>query len=316
MRSHDENLALRQEHRAERRHDIPQQAGAADLDAAARAFQTLRPRLFGIAYRVVGTVAEAEDVVQDVWIKWHGYDRSTVGNPEAFLVTMTTRTAINVLHSARARRETYIGPWLPEPIDTEANPELEAEHNESLSFAVLVVMESLSPAERAAFVLREAFGYEYAVIAAILETTEVATRKLVSRAREHVTSGRRRSVPMPQHHRMLRAFVAAARSGDVAQLERLLAEDVISYSDGGDVVHAARIAIVGRDRVVKFVAAFSRWFWAGIEVREIEVNAEPAIAIVAGGEPVTVLTMVASHDGIERLYWLLNPEKLERIQAA
>ena len=316
MRSHDENLALRQERRSDGRHDIPHHPGAADLDEAARRFQALRPRLFGIAYRVVGTVAEAEDVVQDVWIKWHGYDRSIVENPDAFLVTMTTRTAINVLNSARVRRESYIGPWLPEPIDTEANPELEAEHNESLSFALLVVMESLSPAERAAFVLREAFGYEYGVIAGILQTSEVATRKLVSRARERVTSGRRRSVPLTQHHRMLRAFVAAARSGDVAQLERLLADDVISYSDGGDIVHAARIAIVGRERVVKFVAAFSRWFWAGIEVREIEVNGEPAIAVVAGGEPVTILSMVASHDGIERLYWLLNPQKLERIAAA
>ncbi len=313
MRSHDENLALRHGRLSETRRS-PHRSEAAELDAAARQFQALRPRLFGIAYRVVGTVAEAEDVVQDVWIKWHGYDRSVVEHPEAFLVTTTTRTAINVLHSARARREAYIGPWLPEPIDTEANPELEAEHNESLSFALLVVLESLSPAERAAFVLREAFGYEYGVIADILETTEVATRKLVSRAREHVASGRRRSVPKPHHRRLLRAFVVAARSGDTAQLERLLAEDVISYSDGGDVVHAARIAIVGRERVAKFVAAFSRWFWAGIEVRELEVNGEPGIAIVADGEPVTILSLCASHDGIERLFWLLNPQKLERIQ--
>ncbi len=158
MRSHTENLALR-------RKPAPRPSSrqpSAGLDEAARQFQQLRPRLFGIAYRVIGTVTDAEDVVQDVWLKWHGYDRSHVEHPEAFLVTTTTRTAINVLNSARVRREAYVGPWLPEPVGTECNPEVEAVHNESLSFALLVVLEALSPAERAAFVLREAFGYESA----------------------------------------------------------------------------------------------------------------------------------------------------------
>lgn len=316
MRSHTENLAIRREHQAEASPAQPAPASHADLDTAAREFHALRPRLFGIAYRVIGTVADAEDVVQDVWLKWHAYDRSQVEHPEAFLVTTTTRVAINVLHSARVRRETYTGPWLPEPIDTEANPEVEAEFNESLSFALLVLLEALSPTERAAFVLREAFGYEYAAVSEILEMSEMAVRKLVSRAREHIASGRRRTVSTTQHRRLLRAFVAAARSGDVQQLESLLAADVISYSDGGDAVHAARIPIVGTERVVKFVAAFSRWFWDGIEVREVEINGEPAIAIVADGEAVTVLSLCPSGDGIARLFWLLNPEKLGRIQLA
>jgi RNA polymerase sigma-70 factor (ECF subfamily) len=316
MRSHTENLAIRREHQAETAPAPPTPESHADLDTAAREFHALRPRLFGIAYRVIGTVADAEDVVQDVWLKWHAYDRSQVEHPEAFLVTTTTRVAINVLHSARVRRETYTGPWLPEPIDTEANPEVEAEFNESLSFALLVLMEALSPTERAAFVLREAFGYEYATVSEILDMSEMAVRKLVSRAREHIASGRRRTVSTTQHRRLLRAFVAAARSGDVQQLESLLAADVISYSDGGDAVHAARIPIVGTERVVKFVAAFSRWFWDGIEVREVEINGEPAIAIVADGEAVTVLSLCPSGDGIARLFWLLNPEKLGRIQLA
>ncbi|AYF97175.1 RNA polymerase sigma-70 factor [Protaetiibacter intestinalis] len=316
MRSHDENLTLRHDHLSRARDEVTTPHAPTELDEVARRFQLLRPRLFGIAYRVIGTISDAEDVVQDVWLKWHDYDREQVEHPEAFLVTTTTRAAINVLKSARVRRETYVGPWLPEPIDTDANPELEAEHNESLSFALLVVMEALSPSERAAFVLREAFGYEYEAIARILDTTEVATRKLVSRAREHVASGRRRSVPVTQHRTLLRAFVAAARSGDIDELERVLASDVVSYSDGGDVVHAARIPIIGRERVVKFVAAFSRWFWAGIEVHELEINSEPAIAIVADGEPVTILSICASGDGIVRLFWLLNPAKLERISAA
>jgi len=316
MRSHTENLAIRRQHHAEAPPGAAARTARSELDAAAREFQALRPRLFGIAYRVIGTVADAEDVVQDVWLKWHAYDRAQVEHPEAFLVTTTTRTAINVLHSARVRRESYTGPWLPEPIDTEANPELEAEFNESLSFALLVLMEALSPAERAAFVLREAFGYEYAVIAGILETSEMAVRKLVSRAREHIASGRRRTASTTQHRRFLRAFVTAARSGDVRELEDLLSADVISYSDGGDAVHAARIPIIGTDRVVKFVAAFSRWFWDGIEVRELDLNGEPAIAIVADGETVTALTICTSGDGIARLFWLLNPEKLERIAFA
>jgi RNA polymerase sigma-70 factor (ECF subfamily) len=310
MRSHTENLALRREGAPV---PAPRQR-ATGLDEATRTFQQLRPRLFGIAYRVIGTVTDAEDVVQDVWLKWHGYDRTRVEHPEAFLVTTTTRAAINVLNSARVRREAYVGPWLPEPVCTDSNPEVEAVHNESLSFALLVVLEALSPAERAAFVLREAFGYEYGVIAGILDSTEMAVRKLVSRAREHVASGRRRTVPTAQHRRLLAVFVEAARSGDVAQLERVLAEDIVSYSDGGEAVHAARIPIIGRESVVKFVAAFSRWFWDGIEVVETEVNGEPAIAIVADREPVTVLTVCTTGDGIARLFWLLNPDKLRAIR--
>ncbi len=313
MRSHDENLALRREQIAETRRQRASAAADAQLDATARQFETYRPRLFGIAYRVIGTISDAEDVVQDVWLKWQAHDREQVEQPEAFLVTVTTRTAINVLQSARVRREAYVGPWLPEPIDTDANPELEAEHNESLSLALLVLLESLGPSERAAFVLREAFRYEYRDIADILDTTEVATRKLVSRAREHVASGHRSSVTRTAHQRFLRAFVTAARSGDVGELEQVLADDVVSYSDGGDVVHAARIAIVGRERVAKFVGAFSTWFWDGVEVRELEINGQPAIAVLAGGEPVTVLSICASGSGIERLFWMLNPAKLERI---
>jgi RNA polymerase sigma-70 factor (ECF subfamily) len=312
MRSHTENLALRREHLLSP--EPAPRSPISDADEAAREFQALRPRLFGIAYRVIGTVADAEDVVQDVWLRWHAYDRRRVDHPEAFLVTTTTRAAINVLHSARVRRETYIGPWLPEPVDTSSNPEVEAEHNESLSFALLVVLEALSPAERAAFVLREAFGYEYGTIATVLNSTEMAARKLVSRAREHVASGRTRTVPPGRHRLLLTAFVEAARSGNVTELERVLAQDIVSYSDGGEAVHAARIPIVGRDRVVKFVAAFSRWFWDGIQVREVNLNGEPAIAIVADGEPVTILSVCTSGDGIDRLFWLLNPDKLGRIR--
>lgn len=284
-----------------------------ELDAVATAFQVLRPRLFGIAYRVTGSAGDAEDIVQDVWVKWQNCDRDDIDVPEAFLVRMTTRLAINVLNSARVRRETYVGPWLPEPVDTAAGPELTAERDESLSLAVLMLLESLSPAERAAFVLREAFGYEYGRIAEILGAAEPAVRKQVSRARLHLATGRRTRTTAAHQRQLLEAFLAAARSGDVAGLERVLTADVVSYSDGGGVVHAARTPLVGRERVVKFVAAISRWFWDGLDIRRTELNGEPALVFSRGGAVLAGFAVCAEHDGIDALYWLMNPEKLRAI---
>ena len=252
-------------------------ADQADLDEAAATFAELRPRLFGIAYRMLGSVADAEDLVQDAWIRWQEYDRSTVRDPAAFLATTTTRLAINALQSARVRHEAYVGPWLPEPIDTGANPELTAERDESMEFAVLLLLERLSPTERAAYVLREAFAYPYAQIAAIIHATEASARQLVSRARKHLATGRHAPVTPSERRRLLEAFLEAAQSGDLASLESLFAEDIVSYSDGGGVVHAARIPLVGRERVVKFVGAVSEWFWDGIDLRWVEANAQPAL---------------------------------------
>jgi RNA polymerase sigma factor (sigma-70 family) len=157
-------------------------------------FESVRPRLFGIAYRMLGSAAEAEDIVQDAWLRWQGTDRSVVVDPPAFLATATTRLAITFAQSARSRRETYIGPWLPEPVDTSANPHLGAERAEALEFAVLLLLEKLSPTERAAYVLREAFDYSYDQIAHILRSTEANSRQLVTRARKHISDGRRKSV--------------------------------------------------------------------------------------------------------------------------
>ncbi|MEV4808785.1 sigma-70 family RNA polymerase sigma factor [Micromonospora avicenniae] len=146
----------------------------------------MRPRLFGIAYRMLGSASEADDLLQDVWLGWQATDWSVVNDPGAFLATTTTRLAINELQSVRARRETYVGPWLPEPVDTSADPFLGAERGEALELAVLMLMEELTPPERAAYVLREAFDYPYAQIADILQSTEPAVRQMVSRARKHV----------------------------------------------------------------------------------------------------------------------------------
>jgi RNA polymerase sigma factor (sigma-70 family) len=192
-------------------------------DDGLSAFLSARPRLFGIAYRMLGSTTEAEDIVQDVWVRWQTTDRSLVRNPLAFLVTTATRLAINVLKSARARRETSVDAWLPEPADTNADPGLGAERGEALNVAVLVLLEKLPPRERAAYVLREAFNYAYREIAGILRIEDANARQLVTRAREHVSDGRQAPVCPVEQRRLLDAFIAAARTGELGGLERLFA---------------------------------------------------------------------------------------------
>ncbi|MEV4057074.1 RNA polymerase sigma-70 factor [Amycolatopsis sp. NPDC049688] len=287
----------------------------ADLEAATAAFTRVRPRLFGIAYRMLSSVTEAEDLVQEVWLRWQTYDRSTVTNPEAFLATTTTRLAINVLQSARKRRETYIGPWLPEPVDTAADPYLGAERGEALEFATLLLMEKLTPGERAAYVLREAFDYTYAQIADILSSTEAAVRQLVSRARKHLTSERHASVPAAEQRELLTTFLAAARSGDLAELERLFTPDVTNLSDGNGRKGVARRPLVGSVRVTKFLQAISSWFWDDIDVEWAQVNGQTAAVLRQDGIVYGLLTVSATAEGIDQLLWLVNPEKNKAVPA-
>jgi RNA polymerase sigma factor (sigma-70 family) len=206
------------------RHAVPL---ATCPDDGLSAFLSVRPRLFRIACRMLGSAAEAEDIVQDVWVRWQMTDRSVVRDTAAFLATTTTRLAINVIQSARSRRETSVGPWLPEPVDAGADPRLGAERGEALECAVLVLLETLSPPERAAYVLREAFEYAYRDIADILRLQEANARQLVTRARQHVATGRRNRANATEQRRFLAAFNSAARNGDVAGLEGLLASDVV-----------------------------------------------------------------------------------------
>ncbi|HKE86394.1 MAG TPA: sigma-70 family RNA polymerase sigma factor [Vicinamibacterales bacterium] len=229
-------------------------------------FVKARARLFGIAYRMLGRAAEAEDVVQDVWTRWQSTDRRAVRDPQAFLATTTTHLAINVLQSARMRRETYVGPWLPEPVDLSVDPTVSAERREALERAVLVLLERLSPTERAAYVLREAFSYPYKEIADVLRVEEPNARQLVTRARQHVTGARRSRVSHAEQKRLLDAFVAAAQGGDLAELEYLFAADVVSHVDGGGVIRAAQKPVVGRAREAKYVASISKWDWGGVTV--------------------------------------------------
>lgn len=282
------------------------------LDDAAELFVGVRRRLFGIAYRMLGSAAEAEDVVQETWVRWQTTDRSVVHNPQAFLTTAATRLAINVLQSARSRRETYVGPWLPEPVDTSADPTLGAERAEALDVALLVLLERLTPTERAAYVLREAFDYGYPEIAQIVGVSPTATRQLVSRARKHLVTERRNEVSSEQRHALLEAFLAAARVGDVERLERLFAEDVTSRADSnGAAKHVARVAVTGRSKVARLLGTFADAFWAGITTRPVEVNGEEGIAMERDGELVGVLAVTASAEGLQELMWQLNPVKID-----
>lgn len=281
-----------------------------ELDQAAGEFGRVRPRLFGIAYRMLGTVADAEDVVQDAWLRWQNADRSVVRDLGAFLATTTTRLAINAATSARVRREVYVGPWLPEPVRTSDDPTLGAERAEALDLAVLVLLERLSPTERAVYVLREAFAYPFRQIAGILETSEANARQLGRRARAHLAEQRQAPVDPRQHNRLLRAFLAAAQAGELGRLEELLAEDVISYSDGGGVVSAARQPVFGRDRVARFIAGLAAREMTAAATEMIDVNGRAAVLILREDEPIAVCAVGVSCIGIDRLFLVRNPGKL------
>ena len=284
-----------------------------ELASAAEVFEGLRARLFGVAYRMLGSVAEAEDVVQDAWLRWQQTDRSVVHNPAGFLTTVTTRLTLNVLDSARARREEYVGAWLPEPVDTSADPTLGAETAEALEAAVLVLMERLAPQARAAYVLREAFHYTHAETAEVLQTTEANVRQMVSRAKKLVQSGRSAPVDRARHVALLDAFIAAARTGDVARLERVLAADVVSISDGAGIApRAARRPVVGLDRVVRFVAGWADW-WEGATLTMLETNGQPSVLVRRGDTALAVLNVSTSTSGIEQLLWVMAPDKLTRV---
>ncbi len=262
---------------------------------------------------MLGSAAEADDLVQDVWLRWQSTNRSAVEDPPAYLATTATRLAINVAKSARSRREAYVGTWLPEPIDTSNDPRLGAERGESLELAVLLLLEKLAPTERAAYILREAFDYSSEQIADVLQTSEDNARQLVSRARKHIADGRRRRVSSAEQRRLLDVFIAAARQGDLHALEGLLASDVVSYSDGGGVVRAAQKPVQGRDRVAKFISSVSSHFWAGVTISFVEANGQGCMLMSREGDVVALATVDASEQGIDQIMWIMRPSKLAGI---
>ena len=284
-------------------------------------FQEQRPRLFGIAYRLLGTVTDAEEVLQDAWLRWQGVDHAGVSDPAAFLARTVTNLCLNLLTSARVRRETYAGEWLPEPVLTGARLddlgplELTAQR-ESVSFALLMVLERLTPAERAAYVLREAFAYSHREVADLIGTTESNARQLHSRARKRVTTeqqaGSRHGRPVdPKQWRVLvERFLAAARLGDVAGLEALLAEDVVSRADGGGKVVAARKPVEGRERVARYFIGALQRFGAGIVPYLGEANGEPALVAVDPEGLRAVCFIRFDGDRLSSLELVMNPDKL------
>jgi RNA polymerase sigma-70 factor, ECF subfamily len=277
-------------------------------------FQTHRGRLFGIAYRMLGSAAEAEDVLQDAWLRWSKVT-DDVRDTAAYLATIVTRLSLTALDSARARRETYIGPWLPEPVATDGDPLLGAERDEALSLAVLLLLERLSPAERAAFVLHEAFDYPFAQIAEVLETSPANARQLASRARAHLDRERGAIVSAEQRELLLASITAAAQSGDLAALEALLAADVVSLSDGGGVVSAARKPVVGRSNVARLVLGLLEKYSEGTTTLFVQVNGEPTILVVRDGLPLVVWQFDIGPDGVRSMFAVLNPEKLHQFDS-
>ncbi|MFE0381835.1 RNA polymerase sigma-70 factor [Streptomyces inhibens] len=284
-------------------------------DSATDVFEEYRPVLFGVAYRMLGRVADAEDVVQDAWLRWSGADRADVREPRAFLVRVTTRLAIDRLRQVQSRRESYVGPWLPEPLATDfGNAPDTAERavfTESVTLAVLVVMESLSPLERAVFVLREAFGYPYAEIAAALDRSEAAVRQLAGRARRHVEEGRPRFEVDPGRQRDLtERFMAAAAGDDLEGLLSLLAADARLVGDSGGKAKAPLRIIESADKVARFLFGVAKSAPAGLEFSLVELNGGIALLAHDGGVPDSVIQLGVADGKIQTVYIVRNPEKL------
>ena len=276
-------------------------------------FQEQRGRLFGIAYRMLGTATDAEDVLQDAWLRWQGVDRDRVTDPAAFLARTVTNLCLTALSSARARREVYVGPWLPEPVltaDGDLGPLDDVVLRESVSFGLLALLERLAPAERAAYVLREAFAYSAREVAELIGTTEANARQLHARARRHVAGAPSREVDPAQWQELIARFLLAARNGDVAGLEALFAEDVVSRANGGGVVHAARRPVRGRDNVARYLVGLVHRFQMGSRPVLVEVNGVPAIALVEGASLRGVLVLHTDGEVLTALDLVVNPEKL------
>ena len=277
-------------------------------------FSQHRGRLFGIAYRMLGTAADAEDVLQEAWLRWQGADHDRVREPAAFLATVVTRLCLTALDSARARREVYVGPWLPEPVDTSSDPLLGAENTEALSLAVLLLLERLSPAERAAYVLHEAFDYPWRQVAEVLEVSEANARQLGSRARRNIDRERGTVVSLAERQRLLGAFLAAAQTGDLAALERALTDDALSLSDGGGIVNAARRPVSGRERVAQLILGVQQKFGQGITTVPVVANGEESMLAVRDARPIALWTVDVAPDGVRRLLIVMNPQKLRAFE--
>jgi RNA polymerase sigma-70 factor (TIGR02957 family) len=290
------------------------------MDEREQLLEDLRPQAFAIAYRMLGSVSEAEDIVQEGLLRLHGAleEGEKIDSPRAYLSTVVTRLGIDELRSARSRRETYVGEWLPEPLLTtgDDDPQVHAEMADSLSTAFLVVLESLTPEQRAAFLLREVFDYPYDRVAEIVGTSEANARQLASRARSHVAEGRGRfDASREQSEELASQFIAAVEEGDVEGLEALLAEDVVLQGDGGGKAPALARALHGARRVARTIGAWMRVAQrTGISWERADVNGQPgAVARDQQGRVLSVLSLDVADGRIQGIASVVNPDKLRHI---
>jgi RNA polymerase sigma-70 factor (ECF subfamily) len=289
----------------------------------AETFVAHRELMFAVAYRILGTVADAEDAVQDAWLRWSAAPRDDVTEPRAYLARTVTNLALNRLRAAQARREAYVGPWLPEPLLTRTDTDIteRAEVAESVSVAMLVVLESLTPEERAVFVLREVFGFGHAEIAVALGRSDAAVRQLAHRAREHVQARRPRFEVDPGQQRVVTArFLAAAIGGDIDGLLAVLAPDVTLTADGGGKAKAPLRLITGAAKVASLLAAFAGRPYQGfapsqMTVEVAEINGGPGALVLAGGRVIAAGTLTVADGRVAAIHLVTNPEKLDAISA-
>jgi RNA polymerase sigma-70 factor (ECF subfamily) len=294
-------------------------------------FEPYRRRLLGLAYRMLGSIADAEDAVQETYLRWHAADRNKVSNPRAFLMTTTTRICLDMLTSARARREEYVGPWLPEPVVDTAGlaPDSRTELAEDLSVALLLTLDRLSPLERAAFLLHDVFDFSFSEVATALERREAACRQLAARARAHVRAVRPRGLAAPprsaeidaKHAQLISAFRAATQSGDLDAMTQFLASDVRIVSDGGGKVRAALEVIEGADRAARFLVGVTRkhpgaWWREDFTLRFATINGMPGVIVDSPKGPVQTTAFEIEGNVIRALYIVRNPDKLRHLAAA
>lgn len=275
-----------------------------------------RPVLFGIAYRMLGSVAEAEDAVQDVYLRWQKESAAAIRSAKAWLIAATTRLCIDRLRSARRQREEYFGVWLPEPlVQTTPQPEPNAALADSLHTAFLLLLETLTPDERAIFLLHEAFDYSHAEIAEIVGKTEANCRQIIRRAKEHLAHGRgRRSADPAQAETLVQRFIAAAREGDLSGLLSVLAPAATLSTDGGGKVRAAPAPIAGAERIARFLLGIRANIPADAEYRLARVNGDLGVVVWSGGQPLAAITF-AFAERIQAIYSVSNPDKLRHLAA-
>lgn len=289
-----------------------------ELDQSDDAFQhEQRGHVFAVAYRMLGSVAEAEDVVQDTWLRWSAADRDAVRTPPAWLTTVATRLCLDRLRSARARREAYVGPWLPEPLATgdDDDPAAAAELADSLTMAFLVVLERLNPVERAVFLLHDVFGYGFAEVAGIVDRPASSCRQVASRARAKVASDRHpqpRPTPEDEQHLVL-AFARAATMGDLDGLMAVLTDDIEVWSDGGRDHLAARRPVVGPDRAARFLTNLARRLPPDAGMLGARLNGSPGFVVSTSTGPLLALVLEVTTAGIRRVHAVVNPDKLAHL---